>query len=109
MSAPNIKAATDQNFGTDVLKNTKPVLVDFWASWCAPCRALAPVIDEIAAQYAGKVEVYKCDIDANPESPAQFGVRGIPTVILFKGGKAVDQSVGAVPKTQIEGMISKVV
>jgi thioredoxin 1 len=107
MAGENVKAATDQNFQTDVLGNSKPVLVDYWATWCAPCKALAPVIDEIAAQYDGKLEVYKCNIDENPESPAKFGVRGIPTVILFKGGKAVDQTVGAVPKAQLEEMINK--
>jgi len=107
MTSPNIKIATDQNFATDVLQNSKPVLVDFWATWCAPCRALAPVIEEIATQYAGKIEVFKMDVDSSPETPGKFGIRGIPTVILFKGGKAVDQVVGAVPKEQLENLIQR--
>lgn len=107
MGSPNVKETTDGNFAKDVLSNSKPAIVDFWATWCAPCRALAPVIDEVANQYAGKLEVYKVDIDSNPDTPAKFGVRGIPTVILFKDGKVVDQVVGAVPKGQLEALIQK--
>ncbi len=107
MGSANVKNTTDQNFETDVLKNGKPVLVDFWATWCAPCRALAPIVDEVANQYAGKLDVYKVDIDHNPETPAKFGVRGIPTVILFKGGQVVDQVVGAVPKDTLDTLIKK--
>jgi thioredoxin 1 len=109
MGSPNIKTTTDQNFEKEVLGNGKASLVDFWAVWCAPCRALAPIIDEIADQYAGKLEVFKLDIDSNPETPARYGVRGIPTVILFKGGQAVDQVVGAVPKSEIERIIKKAI
>ena len=108
MASPNIRATTDQTFQKDVLGNGLPALVDFWATWCAPCRALAPIIDEVADQYAGKIQVFKVDIDSNPETPAQYGVRGIPTVILFKGGQPVDQVVGAVPKPEIERLIKKV-
>ncbi|MBI2980843.1 MAG: thioredoxin [Deltaproteobacteria bacterium] len=107
MSSENIKIATDQNFEKDVLKGGRPALVDFWADWCAPCRALAPVIEEVATQYAGKLDVYKMDVDGNQETPARFGIRGIPTVILFKGGQAVDQVVGSVPRSQIEALIKK--
>ena len=107
MGSANVKHTSDQNFEKDVLTSGKPVLVDFWATWCAPCRAIAPIIDEVADQYAGKLEVYKVDIDSNPEAPSRFGVRGIPTVILFKGGQVVDQVVGAVPKSQIEALVQK--
>ena len=109
MGSPNVKDTTDANFETEVLANGKPVLVDFWATWCAPCRAIAPIIEEIANQYAGKLEVFKVDIDNNPDAPARFGVRGIPTVILFKNGQVVDQVVGAVPKSQFEELIKKAV
>ncbi len=109
MASAHVKHTSDANFEKDVLANGKPAIVDFWAAWCAPCRAIAPVIDEIADQYAGKVEVFKVDIDSNPETPAKFGVRGIPTVILFKGGQVVDQLVGAVPKAQLENLVKKVV
>ncbi len=109
MSSANVKSTTDANFENDVLKNGKAVIVDFWATWCAPCRALAPVIDEIADQYAGKLNVYKVDIDNNPETPARFGVRGIPTVILFKNGQVVDQVVGAVPKSNLEELVKKAI
>ncbi|MBI2500955.1 MAG: thioredoxin, partial [Deltaproteobacteria bacterium] len=83
------------------------VLVDFWATWCAPCRALAPLIDEVANKYSGKLEVYKMDVDNNQETPAKFGIRGIPTVILFKNGKALDQVVGAVPIDRLEELVRK--
>lgn len=109
MGSANVKNTTDGNFEKEVLASSKPVLVDFWATWCAPCRALAPVVDEIADQYAGKVEVFKVDIDSNPDTPARFGVRGIPTVILFKGGKVVDQVVGAVPKANLEELVKKAI
>ena len=109
MASPNVKTATDQNFEQEVLSGGKPALIDFWATWCAPCRALAPIIDELADQYAGKVDVYKMDIDNNPETPARFGVRGIPTVMLFQGGQLVGQVVGAVPKAELDKLLSKVV
>lgn len=109
MSSNHIKNTTDQNFESDVLANGQPTLVDFWAAWCAPCRALAPIIDEVADQYAGKINVFKLDIDSNPGTPAKFGVRGIPTVILFKNGQVLDQVVGAVPKSEIERLIKKAI
>ncbi len=103
----NIVNVTDSTFETLILKSDTPALVDFWASWCAPCRAIAPLVDEIAGQYLGKVKVAKMNVDENPATPGKYGVRGIPTLILFKGGKVVDQVVGAVPKNQIKDLVEK--
>ncbi len=105
--AENIVHVTDSTFETLILKSEVPALVDFWASWCAPCRAIAPLVDEIAGQFAGKVKVAKMNVDENPSTPGKYGVRGIPTLILFKGGKVVDQVVGAVPKNQIKDLVEK--
>jgi len=107
MASEMVKSFTDANFDTDVLQSTVPVLVDFWATWCAPCKAIAPVVDAIADEYAGKVAVGKVNVDDNPATPGKYGVRGIPTIILFKDGKVVDQVVGAVPKAQLEALIKK--
>lgn len=103
----NITNVTDATFETMVLKSEVPALVDFWASWCAPCRAIAPIVDEMAQEYSGKIRVAKMNVDDNPATPGRYGVRGIPTLILFKGGKIVDQLVGAVPKNQIKELIEK--
>ncbi|MGE0615319.1 MAG: thioredoxin [Bacteriovoracia bacterium] len=98
MASQNVMQATDTNFDSDVMKTGQISLVDFWAEWCGPCRMLAPTIDALANDFAGKVKVYKMNVDENPETPSKFGIRGIPTVILFKDGKMVDQIVGNQPK-----------
>ena len=89
---------TDQNFDKEVLRSEKPVLVDFWAVWCGPCKAIAPVVEELATEYASSLKVGKFDVDANPEIPSRFNIRSIPTLLVFQGGKVVEQIVGAVPK-----------
>lgn len=107
MASEKVMAFTDANFDRDVLQSDIPVLVDFWATWCAPCKAIAPLIDAVADEYAGKVRVGKVNVDENQATPGKYGVRGIPTLILFKGGVVVDQIVGAVPKSQLDALISK--
>ena len=96
------RSVTDQSFATDVLAADKPVLVDFWAEWCGPCRMIAPALEEIAGEIGDKVEIVKLNIDENPETPGKYGVRGIPTMVLFKNGKPVAQKVGAAPRSQIQ-------
>lgn len=105
--ADNVKVATDKNFDSEILDSLTPSLVDFWASWCGPCRALAPIIGEIADDNAGKINVFKLNVDENPDTAARFGVRGIPTVMLFKGGKLLQQSVGVVAKAELQKLIDK--
>jgi thioredoxin 1 len=89
---------TETNFHDEVLKSQSPVLVDFWAEWCGPCKMIAPIVEEIAKEYNGSVKVGKLDVDANQEISTQFGIRSIPTLLIFKGGRVVEQVVGAVPK-----------
>jgi thioredoxin 1 len=98
---------TDKNFSAEVLNADLPVLVDFWATWCAPCRSISPIVEDLAKDFMGKVKVAKLNIDENPGTPSQYGVRGIPTLILFKGGKVVDQIVGAVPKSRLVALVEK--
>jgi thioredoxin 1 len=107
MASPDVLNIGDENFGKEVLESDKPVLVDFWATWCAPCRAIAPAVEELATQYKGKVKVAKMDIDNNQDTPQQYGIRSIPTLLVFKGGKVVEQIVGAVPKARLEAALTK--
>ena len=98
---------SDASFKEDVLDSELPVLVDFWAPWCGPCRMVAPVVDEIAQQYEGKVKVVKLNTDENPNTASQYGIRSIPTLMIFKGGQRVDMVVGAVPKTTLASTLEK--
>ncbi len=104
-----LTAVTDATFDQEVLQASVPVLIDFWAPWCGPCRAIAPVVEELSQEYAGKLKVVKMNVDDNPNTPARYGVRGIPNLILFKGGQVQNQIVGAVPKAQLVKAISDVV
>ncbi len=97
----------DANFEQEVLKSSIPVLVDFWAPWCGPCRAIAPIVEEIAAQYDGKLKVAKLNVDEAPVTPGRYGIRAIPTLMVFKEGQVYDQITGAVPKSVIEEIVKK--
>ena len=97
----------DKTFSTEVLNSDIPVLVDFWATWCGPCRSISPIVEELAKEFSGRVKVTKLNVDESPTTPSQYGVRGIPTLILFKGGKIFDQIVGAVPKARLKALIEK--
>lgn len=101
------EAVTDASFKNEVLESNVPVLVDFWAPWCGPCRMVAPVVDEIAQQYEDKIKVVKLNTDENPDVATQYGIRSIPTLMIFKGGQRVDMVVGAVPKTTLANTIEK--
>jgi len=92
---------TDENFETEVIKSGKPVLIDFWAVWCGPCKMVAPIVEEIAKDYDGKLKVGKMDVDANPQASMKYGIRSIPTLMVFKNGQVVEQIVGAVPKKNL--------
>lgn len=107
MSADSIKHVSDATFDKEVLQSDRPVLVDYWAEWCGPCRMIAPILEEVSKDYSGRLQVAKMNVDENQQVPAKFGIRGIPTLMLFKGGQKVDTVVGAVPKTTLSGTISK--
>ncbi|HEV2728788.1 MAG TPA: thioredoxin [Terriglobales bacterium] len=107
MAGNGIVEVTDANFDQDVLKADQPVLVDFWATWCGPCRAIAPIVDELAKEYQGKIKVGKMDVDRNNATPMRYGVRGIPTLLVFKGGQVKEQIVGYVPKETIQKALDK--
>ncbi len=102
------KSVSDGDFASVVLQSDVPVLVDFWASWCGPCQVMGPVVDEIAGQYEGKIKVLKLNVDENPQTPAKYGIRGIPTLILFNKGEVVDRVIGAQPKSAVEALLKKV-
>ncbi len=105
----NVLAVGDDSFEREVLQSATPVLIDFWAEWCAPCRAIGPVVEELAGEYAGRLKVVKMDVDKHPQTPSRYGVRGIPNLILFANGEVKEQIVGAVPKAQLVKAINKVV
>ncbi len=107
--AENISSVSDATFDSEVLKSPLPVLIDFWAPWCGPCKAIAPIVDELATEYAGKLKIVKMNVDENPRTPAQYGIRGIPNLILFKDGAVQQQIVGAVPKAHLVKAITTVV
>jgi thioredoxin 1 len=107
MASDKLLTITDANFDGEVLKSSTPVLIDFWATWCAPCRAIAPVVEQLAADYEGKLKVGKVNIDENPKAPTTYDVRSIPTLLVFKDGKVVGQIVGAVARAKIEDLIKK--
>jgi thioredoxin 1 len=105
----DVMQVTDASFEQDVLQADVPVLIDFWAEWCGPCRAIGPVVADLAKEYDGRLKVVKMNVDENPQTPSRYGVRGIPNLILFKGGQVRDQIVGAVPKAQLVKAINQVV
>jgi len=107
MASEAIIEISDSNFESEVVNSDVPVLVDFWAPWCGPCRAIAPIVEEISSTYEGKIKVGKMNVDENQSTTMKFGIRSIPTIIMFKGGEAVEQIIGAVPKAEIEKVVEK--
>lgn len=108
MASGNINIFSDENFENEVLNSETPVLVDFWAPWCGPCRIIAPVVEEISETYEGKLKVGKLNVDDNQKTSMKFGIRSIPTLLVFKDGEVAEQIIGAVPKTEIERVVIKV-
>ena len=108
MAGANVFEVTDATFDKDVLQSEQPVLVDFWAVWCGPCKAIAPIVDDLATAYLGKLKVVKVNVDQNSATPSRYGIRGIPALLFFKDGKVAEQIVGYVPKDTIEKTITKV-
>ena len=108
MGSDNLIYVTDDDFETTVLKSDKPVLVDFWAAWCGPCQAIGPTVEDLANEYAGRVAVCKMNVDENPKTPGKYGIRAIPTLIVFNTGQVAEQITGAVAKTQIVQALDKV-
>ncbi|MGD1105832.1 MAG: thioredoxin [Terracidiphilus sp.] len=109
MAGLGVLEVNDANFDQEVLKSEQPVLVDFWAVWCGPCKAIAPIVDGVAATYAGKLKVAKVNVDQNGATPSRYGIRGIPALLFFKGGKVADQIVGYVPQDVIEEKVKKLI
>jgi thioredoxin 1 len=107
MASDLIKHTTDATFDADVLKSTQPVLVDYWAEWCGPCKMIAPILDEVASSYDGKLQIAKMNVDENRDIPAKFGIRGIPTLMLFKDGQLAATKVGAMSKAQLTAFIDQ--
>ena len=107
MSSELIKHISDASFESDVLKSDKPVLVDYWAEWCGPCKMIAPILDEVSKDYDGRLKVTKMNVDENRDVPAKFGIRGIPTLMLFKDGKLAETKVGALPKAQLTAFLDR--
>ena len=107
MAEKNLAEVTDENFKNEILESPTPALVDFWAAWCGPCRAIAPVVEELATQFQNQLKVGKLNVDENPKIPGQYGIRAIPTLILFKNGTVVEQITGAVSKNTLETAIKK--
>jgi thioredoxin 1 len=104
-----IKTVTDDSFGSEVLSAPGPVLVDFWATWCGPCKQIAPALEDIAGEMGSALSVAKVDIDDNPDTPGQYGVRGVPTLMIFKDGEVIGTKVGAAPKSQIEAWVKQTI
>ena len=109
MAGQAVLEVNDATFDKEVLQSDQPVLVDFWAAWCGPCKALGPIVDQVATEYSGKLKVVKMDVDRNPSTPGRYGIRGIPALLFFKGGKVADQIVGYVPKDTVDKSVVRVV